>query len=50
MPITNEILSNLMDRANDYESIIASVRDLFLKDVSQFNRYWYDDFKQQLKI
>lgn len=38
MPINNDELSKLMDRKNEYNSIIQQVRKLFLKDIKSFDK------------
>lgn len=44
MPINNDELSKLMDRKNEYNSIIQQVRKLFLKDITSFDKDWREKF------
>ena len=44
MPINNDELSKLMDRKNEYNSIIQQVRKVFLKDITSFDKDWREKF------
>ena len=50
MPINNDELSKLMDRKSEYNSIIQQVRNLFLKDITSFDKDWRDKFIKSVMI
>ena len=50
MPINNDELSKLMERKNEYNSIIQQVRKLFLKDITSFDKDWRDKFMKTVMI
>lgn len=50
MPISNDELSQLMDRKNQYNDIIQQVRKLFLKDITSFDREWREKFINQVIV
>lgn len=50
MPINNDELSKLMDRKSEYNSIIQQVRNLFLKDITSFDKDWRDKFIRNVVI
>ena len=50
MPINNNELSKLMDRKNEYNSIIQQVRKLFLKDITSFDKDWRKKFMDTIML
>ena len=50
MPINNDELSKLIDRKNEYNSIIQQVRKLFLKDITSFDKDWREKFMDTVML
>ncbi len=48
MPINNDELIALMDKANEYDQIISQIRDLFETDKINFDRNWRNKFIDQI--
>lgn len=44
MPVNTDELIILMDKANDYDSIISKVHELFEVDKVKFDIQWRDKF------
>ncbi len=50
MPINNDELSKLMERKLEYNSIIQQIRNLFLKDITSFDKEWREKFVNQVIV